>query len=162
MKKTILQAFRPLVLTLVFSSISVFSACTSATADNPVTKDDDHVRKALLIVLDGWGIGDKSKGDVIYQTPTPYIDYLNANYPHAELQASGGYVGLPDGQMGNSETGHLNIGAGRIVYQDLVKINRACADKDRHNSLIARFGYKNTCISRMNLYLSLPSMLQTK
>ncbi len=107
MKKTILPALRPLVLTLVFSSISVFSACTSATADNPVTKDDDHARKALLIVLDGWGIGDKSKSDVIYQTPTPYIDYLNANYPHAELQASGEYVGLPDGQMGNSETGHL-------------------------------------------------------
>ena len=111
MKKTILSALRPLVLALAFSGISVFSACTSATADNPVTKDDDHARKALLIVLDGWGIGDKSKGDVIYQTPTPYIDYLNANYPHSELQASGEYVGLPDGQMGNSETGHLNIGA---------------------------------------------------
>ena len=85
-------------------------------------------KKALLMILDGWGIGDKSKGDVIYQTPTPYMDYLNANYPHSELQASGENVGLPDGQMGNSEVGHLNIGAGRIVYQDLVKINRACAD----------------------------------
>ncbi|NLV53222.1 MAG: 2,3-bisphosphoglycerate-independent phosphoglycerate mutase [Bacteroidales bacterium] len=85
-------------------------------------------KKALLMILDGWGIGDKGKGDVIYQTPTPYMDYLNANYPHSELQASGENVGLPDGQMGNSEVGHLNIGAGRIVYQDLVKINRACAD----------------------------------
>ena len=85
-------------------------------------------KKALLMILDGWGIGDKSKGDVINQTPTPYMDYLNANYPHSELQASGENVGLPDGQMGNSEVGHLNIGAGRIVYQDLVKINRACAD----------------------------------
>ena len=80
------------------------------------------------MILDGWGIGDKSKGDVIYQTPTPYMDYLNENYPHSQLQASGENVGLPDGQMGNSEVGHLNIGAGRIVYQDLVKINRACAD----------------------------------
>ncbi len=85
-------------------------------------------KKALLMILDGWGIGDKSKGDVICQTPTPYMDYLNETYPHSQLQASGENVGLPDGQMGNSEVGHLNIGAGRIVYQDLVKINRACAD----------------------------------
>ncbi len=80
------------------------------------------------MILDGWGIGNQGKGDVIFQTPTPYLDYLNANYPHSALQASGENVGLPDGQMGNSEVGHLNIGAGRIVYQDLVKINRACAD----------------------------------
>lgn len=85
-------------------------------------------KKALLMILDGWGIGDKTKGDVIYSTPTPYMDYLNATYPHSQLQASGENVGLPDGQMGNSEVGHLNIGAGRIVYQDLVKINRACKD----------------------------------
>ena len=85
-------------------------------------------KKALLMILDGWGIGNQGKGDVIFQTPTPYMDYLNANYPHSALQASGENVGLPDGQMGNSEVGHLNIGAGRIVYQDLVKINRACAD----------------------------------
>ena len=85
-------------------------------------------KKALLMILDGWGIGDRQKDDVIYQTATPYWDYLMANYPHSQLQASGENVGLPDGQMGNSEVGHLNIGAGRIVYQDLVKINRACAD----------------------------------
>ena len=85
-------------------------------------------KKALLMILDGWGIGNQGKGDVIAQTPTPYMDYLNANYPHSQLQASGENVGLPDGQMGNSEVGHLNIGAGRIVYQDLVKINRACKD----------------------------------
>ena len=80
------------------------------------------------MILDGWGIGNQGKGDVISQTPTPYMDYLHANYPHSQLQASGENVGLPDGQMGNSEVGHLNIGAGRIVYQDLVKINRACQD----------------------------------
>ena len=85
-------------------------------------------KKALLIICDGWGIGDKSESDVIYNTPTPYWDYLIANYPHSQLQASGENVGLPDGQMGNSEVGHLNIGAGRVVYQDLVKINRACRD----------------------------------
>ncbi|MDE6415955.1 MAG: 2,3-bisphosphoglycerate-independent phosphoglycerate mutase [Duncaniella sp.] len=85
-------------------------------------------KKALLMILDGWGIGDHSKSDVIYSTPTPYWDYLLANYPHSELQASGENVGLPDAQMGNSEVGHLNIGAGRVLYQDLVKINKACKE----------------------------------
>lgn len=89
-------------------------------------------KKAVLMILDGWGIGDKAKDDVISQTPTPYWDSLNAQYPHSELQASGENVGLPDGQMGNSEVGHLNIGAGRVVYQDLVKINIAC----RNNSIL--------------------------
>ncbi|MCI6743085.1 MAG: 2,3-bisphosphoglycerate-independent phosphoglycerate mutase, partial [Paraprevotella sp.] len=85
-------------------------------------------KKALLMILDGWGIGNHTKGDVIFSTPTPFMDSLEKNYPHSQLLASGENVGLPDGQMGNSEVGHLNIGAGRIVYQDLVKINRACAD----------------------------------
>ncbi|MCM1448808.1 MAG: 2,3-bisphosphoglycerate-independent phosphoglycerate mutase [Clostridiales bacterium] len=81
--------------------------------------------KALLMILDGWGIGNHTKSDVIYSTPTPYWDSLLANYPNSQLQASGENVGLPDGQMGNSEVGHLNIGAGRVLYQDLVKINKA-------------------------------------
>ncbi len=83
-------------------------------------------KKALLIICDGWGIGDGHKDDVIFNTSTPYWDSLLKNYPHSQLQASGENVGLPDGQMGNSEVGHLNIGAGRVVYQDLVKINIAC------------------------------------
>jgi 2,3-bisphosphoglycerate-independent phosphoglycerate mutase len=91
-------------------------------------------KKALLMILDGWGIGDQGKDDVIFNTPTPYWDSLLANYPHSELQASGENVGLPDGQMGNSEVGHLNIGAGRIVYQDLVKINRAPASPSMQHS----------------------------
>ncbi|MCL1938547.1 MAG: 2,3-bisphosphoglycerate-independent phosphoglycerate mutase [Candidatus Azobacteroides sp.] len=85
-------------------------------------------KKALLVILDGWGLGDHTKRDVIYNTKTPYWDYLQANYPNSQLQASGENVGLPDGQMGNSEVGHLNIGGGRVVYQDLVKINRAARD----------------------------------
>ena len=95
------------------------------------------------MILDGWGIGKHGIGDVIYQTPTPFMDYLNANYPHSELQASGENVGLPDGQMGNSEVGHLNIGAGRIVYQDLVKINRACADNSimQNPEIISAYEY---------------------
>ncbi|MDE6803704.1 MAG: 2,3-bisphosphoglycerate-independent phosphoglycerate mutase [Muribaculaceae bacterium] len=73
-------------------------------------------------------MGDHKKDDAIFNTPTPYMDKLVAEYPNSQLQASGEDVGLPDGQMGNSEVGHLNIGAGRVVYQDLVKINRAIAD----------------------------------
>ena len=100
-------------------------------------------KKALLMILDGWGIGNKSKGDVIYQTPTPYMDYLNATYPHSQLLACGENVGLPDGQMGNSEVGHLNIGGGRIVYQDLVKINRACRDNSimQNPEVVSAFEY---------------------
>jgi len=89
-------------------------------------------KKAILIICDGWGVGNKGKNDVIYNTPTPYWDYLVQSYPNSILQASGEDVGLPDGQMGNSEVGHLNIGAGRVVYQDLVKINKAC----RENSIM--------------------------
>lgn len=80
--------------------------------------------KVLLMILDGWGIGNKDKSDVIYSTPTPNIDRLTSKYANAQLLTSGENVGLPDGQMGNSEVGHLNIGAGRIVYQDLVRINK--------------------------------------
>ena len=116
-----------MLASILICCASVLTACTSIE-DNAVKMDDVHAKKALLVILDGWGIGDKGQGDAIAQTATPYMDYLKANYPNTELQASGGYVGLPDGQMGNSETGHLNIGAGRIVYQDLVRINHACAD----------------------------------
>ena len=100
-------------------------------------------KKALLMILDGWGIGNHSHADVIYNTPTPYWDYLLKTYPHSQLQASGENVGLPDGQMGNSEVGHLNIGAGRIVYQDLVKINRACADNSilKNPGIVSAFTY---------------------
>jgi len=83
-------------------------------------------RKTLLMILDGWGIGDGSKADVISQVPTPNLTFYKNNYPVSKLHASGEDVGLPDGQMGNSEVGHLNIGAGRVIYQDLVKINLDC------------------------------------
>ncbi len=88
----------------------------------------NNIHKTLLVILDGWGIGDGSKADIISQTETPFYDKLRKEYPKSQLQASGENVGLPDGQMGNSEVGHLNIGAGRIVYQDLVKINKAIED----------------------------------
>ncbi len=95
---------------------------------NSKTKSYNQEMKALLMILDGWGLGNHSKSDAIYSTPTPYWDQLLATYPHSQLQASGENVGLPDGQMGNSEVGHLNIGAGRVLYQDLVKINKAIAN----------------------------------
>ncbi|NDW12439.1 2,3-bisphosphoglycerate-independent phosphoglycerate mutase [Bacteroides sp. 214] len=100
-------------------------------------------KKALLMILDGWGIGNHGKADVIFNTPTPYWDSLVSNYPHSQLQASGENVGLPDGQMGNSEVGHLNIGAGRVVYQDLVKINLACRDNTilENPEVIKAFSY---------------------
>ena len=135
------------VLAALACSVGVFPSCTKD--DGP----DDRAKKALLIILDGWGIGDKGQGDVIAQTATPYMDYLKANYPNVELQASGEYVGLPDGQMGNSETGHLNIGAGRVVYQDLVKINRACADNSilENPEIKSAFSYAKS--SGKNLHL---------
>ena len=78
------------------------------------------------MILDGWGEGPADRSNAIYTAGTPEIDALRSKYPHGLLDACGEDVGLPDGQMGNSEVGHLNIGGGRIVYQDLVKINRAC------------------------------------
>ena len=110
-------------------------------------------KKALLMILDGWGIGNHGRGDVIYNTPTPYLDYLNAVSSHSQLQASGENVGLPDGQMGNSEVGHLNIGAGRVVYQDLVKINRACADGSimKNAGIVAAYSYARETGKKLHL-----------
>ncbi|MDQ1297385.1 MAG: 2,3-bisphosphoglycerate-independent phosphoglycerate mutase [Bacteroidota bacterium] len=100
-------------------------------------------RKTLLIILDGWGIGDGSRADVISSVPTPEISALKNNYPNSRLFASGEDVGLPEGQMGNSEVGHLNIGAGRIIYQDLVKINKECKTGEirKNKVLIDAFSY---------------------
>src|SRR5512144_29908 len=83
------------------------------------------VKRVLLIVLDGWGVNMNKDGNAIAAAKAPVYERLIADYPHAELEASGGAVGLPDGQMGNSEVGHLNLGAGRVVYQDFTRINLA-------------------------------------
>lgn len=100
-------------------------------------------KKTLLMILDGWGIGDGSVADVISQVPTPNMDFYIDKYPDSRLHASGENVGLPDGQMGNSEVGHLNIGAGRIIYQDLVKINKECKSGEIKNNgvLTEAFSY---------------------
>ena len=99
--------------------------------------------KVLLMILDGWGIGDHKKDDAIWSAQPKYMNSLTAKYPNARLRTDGENVGLPDGQMGNSEVGHLNIGAGRVVYQDLVKINRACADNSifKNEQIVKAFGY---------------------
>ena len=82
----------------------------------------------ILIILDGWGLSRKRKGNAIYQAKTPFYRHLCKTYPTARLKASGEEVGLPAGQMGNSEVGHLNLGAGRIVYQDLTRISKTIED----------------------------------
>jgi len=86
-------------------------------------------KKVILMILDGWGMSPDPKVSAIDNAQTPFIDALYNNYPHATLRTDGLYVGLPEGQMGNSEVGHMNLGAGRIVYQDLVKINLAVKNK---------------------------------
>lgn len=103
-------------------------------------------KKVALLILDGWGFGDKSKSDAIYNANTPYFDSCLVKYPYSTLHTSGKHVGLPDGQMGNSEVGHLNIGAGRIVYQDFAKINKACEDNSiaDNETLKAAFQHAKT------------------
>ncbi len=86
-------------------------------------------KKVILIILDGWGITQNPEVSAIAKANTPFIDSLYKKYPNASLRTDGLHVGLPEGQMGNSEVGHMNLGAGRIVYQDLVKINLAVADE---------------------------------
>lgn len=88
----------------------------------------DEASKIMLLILDGWGIGQNAEVDALSQANTPYMDSLMSEYPNATLTTYGEKVGLPDGQMGNSEVGHLNIGAGRIVYQSLARINNDIAN----------------------------------
>lgn len=100
-------------------------------------------RKVLLMILDGWGIARDKRVSAVDHAKTPYFHSLMAKYPHSQLDASGLAVGLPEGQMGNSEVGHMNIGAGRVVYQDLVKINKAVEEKelDRNPVLLQAYAY---------------------
>ena len=102
-----------------------------AAAGDPALSPTGRVqRPVVLIVLDGWGCAPDGPGNAVSLAHTPTYDRLLADYPHGTLEASGPAVGLPPGQMGNSEVGHLNIGAGRVVYQDLTRISKAIADGD--------------------------------
>jgi len=101
------------------------------------------MKKVALLILDGWGHGNETQSNAMKNAKTPFVDSLYKNYPNSELLTDGEHVGLPTGQMGNSEVGHLNIGAGRVVYQDLVKINKAVSEnsfKD-NKELINAFDY---------------------
>lgn len=100
-------------------------------------------KKVILLILDGWGITQDPKVSAIYNAKTPFINSLYDKYPNAELRTDGEHVGLPDGQMGNSEVGHMNLGAGRIVYQNLARINKAIRENTlgQEKVLIDTFEY---------------------
>jgi 2,3-bisphosphoglycerate-independent phosphoglycerate mutase len=110
-------------------------------------------RKVLLMILDGWGIARNKEVSAVDKARTPYIHSLYQKYRHSQLNASGLAVGLPEGQMGNSEVGHMNIGAGRIVYQDLVRINKAVEDHelDGNPVLVAAYDYAKKNQSAVHL-----------
>src|SRR5580765_1127248 len=95
-------------------------------------------KKVLLMILDGWGIAQNTNVSAVDAAKTPYINSLYKKYPHGKLEASGLAVGLPEGQMGNSEVGHMNLGAGRVVYQDLVRINKAIIDGELERNRVLR------------------------
>lgn len=107
------------------------------------------MRKLGLIILDGWGIAPDSKGNAISQASIPFFKKLMADYPSATLSTSGEDVGLPQGQMGNSEVGHLNIGAGRVVWQDLAIINKSIRENTFENnsqiSQLITYAKSNKC-----------------
>lgn len=112
-----------------------------------------HMKKnVLLMILDGWGEGKHDHSNAIYTTGQPHIDALRKQYPSSTLSACGEDVGLPDGQMGNSEVGHLNIGGGRIVYQDLVKINKACREGSLEKNSEIKAAYEYARNNRKSLH----------
>ena len=96
-------------------------------------------KPTVLMILDGYGLNDRHEGNAIYEAKTPVMDKLMTEYPFVKGNASGLAVGLPDGQMGNSEVGHMNMGAGRIVYQELTRITKEINDGDffKNEALLA-------------------------
>lgn len=110
-------------------------------------------KKVGLIILDGWGYGNKDHADAIHKANTPFFDELVKNYSNSTLLTDGRHVGLPDGQMGNSEVGHLNIGAGRIVYQDLAKINKAIEDGSFYQETVLIEALEYAANNNKNIHL---------
>ena len=111
------------------------------------------MKKVALIILDGWGIGDGSKSDAIANSATTYYDYLLSSSPHSTLLTFGENVGLPDGQMGNSEVGHMNIGAGRVVYQEFARINKEIREKNFHKEKVLLETFEYAAKNKKNLHL---------
>ncbi len=110
-------------------------------------------KKAAIVILDGWGLGNKSKSDAVYCASTPYTDSLTVKFPHATLRTDGENVGLPEGQMGNSEVGHMNIGAGRVVWQMLAKINKSFKDGEAANNEILQVIFQKSIQMNKPLHL---------
>ncbi|MDO8497152.1 MAG: 2,3-bisphosphoglycerate-independent phosphoglycerate mutase [bacterium] len=100
------------------------------------------MRKLALIILDGWGLGEEKENNAIHMAKTPFFDSLWKQFPHTTLQASGEYVGLPEGQIGGSEVGHLTIGAGRVIFQELQKINRSLTQLEGEHSILNQPQFK--------------------
>src|SRR6059058_5103263 len=100
-------------------------------------------KKAILVIMDGWGLGKVKSSDAIQNAKTPFVSSLYSKYPNSTLTTCGEAVGLPEGQMGNSEVGHLNLGAGRVVYQELQRINVAVRDGEfaRNKTLLASINF---------------------
>jgi 2,3-bisphosphoglycerate-independent phosphoglycerate mutase len=110
-------------------------------------------KKVILMILDGWGITQDPKVSAIYNAKTPFINGLYDTYPHAELRTDGEHVGLPEGQMGNSEVGHMNLGAGRIVYQNLARINKAIKEKTLGKEKVLLDTFKYAKENNKNVHL---------
>lgn len=110
-------------------------------------------KKVLLMILDGWGIAKNKAVSAVDKAKTPFINSLYSTYPHSQLEASGLAVGLPEGQMGNSEVGHMNIGAGRIIYQDLVRINKAVKERELYDNPILQEAFSYAKKNNKNIHL---------
>lgn len=111
------------------------------------------MKKAMLIILDGLGYGKDDNSNAVKAAKTPFLDYMLNNYPHSKLEASGEAVGLPAGQMGNSEVGHMNLGAGRIVYQELGRIHKAVADGELNQNTILQRAFDYAKQAQKNVHL---------
>ncbi|TAH03603.1 MAG: 2,3-bisphosphoglycerate-independent phosphoglycerate mutase [Sphingobacteriales bacterium] len=109
-------------------------------------------KKVALLILDGWGFGKNDASNAVLAANTPFFDYCLANYPNSKLEASGEFVGLPAGQMGNSEVGHMNLGAGRVVYQELGRINKAVADGDFNTNPILQNAFNYAKVNNKKVH----------
>ena len=110
-------------------------------------------KPVVLIILDGWGINPSSEANAVDEAAPPFYKSLLEEYPHTQIEASGLAVGLPDGQMGNSEVGHLNIGAGRVVYQELTRIARAISNGDFQKNEVLQSAMQAALSNRTTFHL---------
>src|SRR5690606_1057843 len=108
-------------------------------------------KKVMLMILDGWGFGKHDNSNAVEAASTPFFNSLLKKYPNSRLQASGEFVGLPEGQMGNSEVGHMNLGAGRIVYQELGRINKAITDNELKDNQVLTDAFKHALKNNTNI-----------